>query len=324
MNGTANPLAIWPAAASASAVESDHLILAFTLVILLLTVPIFLAITYFAFRYRQGVAANRTHTSARSDLIELSWMIIPFLLTLLFFVWGARMFIAHRTVPPGALQVNVIGRQWMWKFQHPGGQSEIDDLHLPRGQAVVLHMISQDVIHALYIPALRIQMDVLPDRYTDLWFKADRAGTYHLFCSEYCGTDHSVMDGMLTIMEPADYQDWLSHSGSDTSLAAAGEALFSSYGCAGCHQGQSTVRAPSLVGLYGNPVPLQAGGTLVADDQYIRDKILNPDHNKIAGYKQVMPSFKSVIAEDDLLRLLAYIKSTGLKTGRADDLRSSP
>ena len=259
MSGSANPLDIWPAAASASAVESDYLIWAFTLLILVLTVPIFVATTYFAFRYRQGVKADRTHTGLRSNLLELSWMIIPFVLTLFFFGWGLKVFIQHKTVPPGALQVNVIGRQWMWKFQHPGGQSEIENLHLPRGQNVVLRMISQDVIHALYIPALRIQMDVLPDRYTTLWFKADRTGTYHLFCSEYCGTDHSVMGGMLIIMEPSDYEKWLAQSGSDQTLVAAGEVLFSSYGCAGCHQTQSTVRAPSLVGLFGKPVPLEAG-----------------------------------------------------------------
>ena len=324
MNGAGNPLDIWPAAASASAVESDYLILAFTIVILFLTVPIFLAITYFAFKYRQGVKADREHSEERSVAIELSWMIIPFVLTLFFFFWGARMFIAHKTVPPGALQVDAIGRQWMWKFQHPGGQSEINDLHLPSGQDVVLRMISQDVIHALYIPALRIQMDVLPDRYTTMWFKADKPGTYHLFCSEYCGTDHSVMGGLLTIMSPSDYESWLNRSGSDTTLASAGEALFLSYGCSGCHQNQSTVRAPSLVGLYGRPVPLEAGGTVTADDSYIRDKIQNPDDNKIAGFKQVMPRFKSVIPEDDLMRLVAYIKSTGLKTGSADDLRSAP
>ena len=324
MNGTGNPLSIWPAAASASAVEADHLILAFTVVILLLTVPIFVAITYFAVRYRAGKTANRTHSDARSNLVELSWMIIPFVLTLGFFFWGARIFDEHRHVPPGALQVNVIGRQWMWKFQHPGGQSEIDNLHVPLGQPVLMRMISQDVIHALYVPALRIQMDVLPDRYTEMWFKADKAGTFHLFCSEYCGTDHSVMDGELTIMQPTDYQDWLSHSGSDATLAAAGEALFMSYGCSGCHADHSTIRAPTLAGLYGKPVPLEAGGTVTADDSFIRDKILMPDTNKIAGYRQVMPGFKGLIAEDDLIRLVAYIKASGQKTGEADDLHNAP
>ena len=324
MNGAGNALDIWPRAASASAVESDHLILAFSVLTLFLTVPIFVAITWFALRYRQGVKANRQHGEARSSAIEMTWMIGPFLLTLFFFVWGARMFIAHKTLPAGALQVDAIGRQWMWKFQHPGGQSEIDDLHVPAGQDVVLHMISQDVIHALYIPALRIQMDVLPDRYTDMWFKADKPGTYHLFCSEYCGTDHSVMGGMLTVMDPADYGQWLGRSGSAVTLAAAGESLFASYGCSGCHGGQSTARAPSLAGLYGRPVPLEDGRTVVADDSYLRRKILDPDGDLIAGYRQVMPSFKGVIAEDDLLRLVAYIKSTGLRTGSADDIRDAP
>ncbi len=247
MNGVGNPLAIWPKAASASAVEADHLILSFTVLTLLLTVPIFVGFTWFAIKYRKGQQVDRTHAEVRSSALEMTWMIGPFLLTLFFFAWGATLFLGHKTLPPGALQVDAIGRQWMWKFQHPGGQSEINDLHVPVGQNVVLHMISQDVIHALYIPALRIQMDVLPDRYTDMWFKADRPGTYHLFCSEYCGTDHSVMGGSLTIMTAADYQRWLGRSGSDGTLPAAGEALFSSYGCAGCHAGPID-RAGALAG----------------------------------------------------------------------------
>ena len=317
MNGAGNPLAIWPAAASASAVEADHLILSFTVLTLLLTVPIFVGFTWFAIKYRKGQKVDRSHGKVRSSAIEMTWMIGPFLLTLFFFGWGATMFIGHKTLPAGALQIDAIGRQWMWKFQHPGGQSEINDLHVPVGENVVLHMISQDVIHALYVPALRIQMDVLPDRYTDMWFKADKPGTYHLFCSEYCGTDHSVMGGTITIMTPADYQGWLGRAGSNTTLSAAGETLFSSYGCAGCHAGGSTVRAPSLAGLYGRPVPLEGGGSVTADDSYLRDKILYPDHHLVAGYRQVMPSFKGVIAEDDMLRLVAYIKSLSLKTGSA-------
>ena len=308
-------LEFWPTAASASAVEADHLILSFTVLTLFLTAPIFISFTYFAIRYRRGVKADRRHDEVRSSAIEMTWMIGPFVLTLFFFAWGAQLFMHHKTLPAGGLQIDAIGRQWMWKFQHPGGQSEIDDLHVPVGQDVIMHMISQDVIHAFYLPALRIQMDVLPDRYTNLWFKADKVGSYHLLCSEYCGTDHSVMGGTITVMEPADYQRWLGASGSDMSLASAGEELFQSYGCSGCHQGQSTVRAPSLVGLYGKPVPMEDGRTVVADDSYIRDKILNPNDNLVAGYKQVMPAFKGVIAEDDLLRLVAYIKSTGVKTG---------
>ena len=310
MNGEGNPLAIWPQAASHAASQADYLILGFTVVTLMLTVPIFVSITYFAFKYRAGRVVDRTTSDDRSVAIELSWMLIPFFLTLIFFVWGAKLFSEQKNTPPGALVVDAIGRQWMWKFQHPGGQSEINDLHVPVGQPVVIHMISQDVIHALYVPALRIQMDTIPGRYTDMWFKADKVGDYHLFCSEYCGTDHSVMGGTISIMKPADYEKWLTHSTSSQSLVAAGEALFQSYGCSGCHGGNSTVKAPSLVGLFGKPVPLEAGGTVVADDGYIRNKILNPNGNKIAGYKQNMPAYAGKIAEDDLIRLVAYIKAS--------------
>ena len=311
MNGENNPLAIWPQSASHVAAQADYLILAFTVVTLLLTVPIFLGITYFAFKYRSGRNVNRDTSDERSTVIELSWMLIPFFLTLIFFVWGAVLFSHQNNPPADAMQITAIGRQWMWKFQHPTGQSEINDLHVPEGQPVVIRMISQDVIHALYIPALRIQMDTIPGRYTQLWFKADKSGSFHLFCSEYCGTDHSEMGGTLTIMKPADYQKWLSQTASGTTLVAAGETVFQSYGCSGCHRQGSTVKAPSLAGLYGKPVPLEAGGTILADESYLRDKILEPDQHKMAGYTQNMPSYKGKIAEEDLIRLVAYIKSLG-------------
>ena len=308
MNPSDYPLALWPAAASASAVDTDHLIFAFTILTLLLVGPIFIAVAIFALRYRESVKANRFFRHDRDRMLELSWMIIPFLLTLVFFVWGARAFDAHKHPPANATQIEAIGRQWMWKFQHPGGQAEINNLHVPVGDPILINMISQDVIHSLYIPALRIQMETLPGRYTQLWFKADRPGAYRILCSEFCGTDHSVMDGLLTVMPQADYAAWLATAGSDQNLAAAGKALFASYGCSGCHGPGGTVRAPSLAGLYGNPVPLEDGRVVTADASYIRDKILNPDNNKIAGYKQVMPSFKGLIPEDDMIRLLAYVK----------------
>ena len=310
MNPSDYPLALWPAAASSNAVEADHLILSFTVLTLLLVGPIFIAIAWFALRYRDGEKVNREYSDKKDRVLELSWMIIPFVLTLGFFVWGARMFDTEQHPPANAMEISAIGKQWMWKFQHPGGQGEINDLHVPTGQPILIRMISQDVIHSLYIPALRIQMETLPGRYTQLWFTADRPGTYRLYCSEYCGTDHSAMDGLLTVMTPSDYAAWLAQSSSDISLASGGARLFSSFGCAGCHAGTSTVRAPSLIGLYNQPVPLERGGTVIANDTYLRDKILNPNHNKIAGYKQVMPSFAGQIPEDDLIRLIAYIKNS--------------
>ena len=308
MNGQPAALDLWPAGASASAVETDHLIWLFTALTLVLVVPIFLGITFFAVRYREGRLVNRRYREDRDRTLELGWMIIPFVLTLIFFVWGARMFVGHKHPPGNATVIQAIGRQWMWKFEHPGGQAEINDLHVPTGQPILINMISQDVIHSLYIPAMRIQMETLPGRYTQLWFKADKPGVYHILCSEFCGTDHSVMGGLLTVMTPAEYGQWLEQAkGTGANLAEAGGRLFAAYGCGGCHANEK--RAPSLAGLYEKQVLLADGGSVRADDAYLRDKILNPDHDKMAGYKQVMPSFNGAISEDEMVRLIAFIKS---------------
>jgi cytochrome c oxidase subunit 2 len=303
-----HPLALWPAAASLGAVEVDWLILAFTLVTLLLTVPIFVAITYFALRYRAGRNADRTHSEGRNVKVELSWMLIPFAMTLAFFLWGAKIFNTEQHPPADAMHIEAIGRQWMWKFEHEGGQAEINDLHVPAGKDILVNMISQDVIHSLYLPALRLQMETLPDRYTQLWFKANRPGVYRLYCSEYCGTDHSKMDGNLYVMRPADFAKWLVEDGSTQSLAAVGARLYTAFGCAGCHGAGSRV-APSLAGIYGAEVPLASGGTALADDTWLRRKILNPDSDKLAGYAQVMPSFEGILKEDDLSHIVAYIRT---------------
>ena len=313
MNPSKSVLQLWPPAASDIAGQTDWLILCFTVLTVLLVIPIFIGITAFAVRYRDGKQVNRRHREDRDRYLEVSWMLIPFILTLIFFAWGASIFMTHKTPPANATRIEAIGRQWMWKFQHPGGQAEINDLHVPMGEPIEINMISQDVIHSLYIPALRLQMETLPNRYTRIWFTADRPGIYRILCSEFCGTDHSVMGGLLTVMTPGDYAEWLRQAGVSESLASAGKRLFSSYGCSGCHLGTSTVRAPSLVGLYGKPVPMEAGGTVIADASYLRDKILHPDRNKIAGYKQVMPSFEGIIPEADLTKLVAYIEQDGGK-----------
>jgi cytochrome c oxidase subunit 2 len=213
MSPLPSPLDLWPGAASARAVEVDWLIWSFTAVLALLTVPIFLFMTYCAAKYRAGRPADRTHQRARSLKIELSWMLIPFAVSLVFFAWAARIYDSEQHPPPNALQISAMGRQWMWKFQHPGGQAEINDLHVPVGEPVEINLFSQDVVHALYIPALRVQMDAIPGRETHLWFKADEPGAYLLYCSEYCGTDHSRMDGTLYLMKPSDYQAWLRSAG---------------------------------------------------------------------------------------------------------------
>ena len=313
-----SPLELWPASASSVAVESDYLILAFTVLTLLLTVPVFLAISYFAVRYREGVDADRDTSNERSFLIEISWMLIPFLLTLIFFVWGAKIFVESKNPPPDAMTVEAIGRQWMWKYQHPTGQSEINDLHVPIDQPIRIRLTSQDVIHAFYLPALRIQMGVVPGRTTELWFKANRTGTYRLYCSEYCGTDHSLMGGNLTIMTQGQYQEWLTHSGAQQSAPAAGQALYESYGCASCHDPGAVVKAPRLAGLYGRQVELEGDRRVTADEDYLRAKILNPNENRLAaGYKPIMPSFAGVIPADDLTRIVDYLKAYHSTEGEA-------
>lgn len=216
--------------------------------------------------------------------------------------------------PENTLDINVVARQWMWKTQHPGGRREINELHVTAGTPVRLTMISQDVIHSFYVPALRQKMDVLPDRYTSMWFEANRPGRYLLECAEFCGTDHSAMRGELVVMEPAAYERWLRVGQPDDTLAETGARLFRSYGCSGCHAGNATVRAPRLEGLFGRPVPLAEGGTTIADRQYIRDSILLPNRHVVAGYEPIMPSFRDQIGEEDMLALIAYIQSLGRET----------
>jgi cytochrome c oxidase subunit 2 len=299
---------LWPPQLSEHAAQVDLLLLLFTLLLFCLVVPIGFALVYFIIKYRAGSSADRRHNVTRSIRLEIAWAAIPFVLTLVFFVWAARLYFDLFNPPDDALEITVVAKQWMWKFQHPTGQREINVLHVPAGQPVVLSMISQDVIHSLFIPALRIKHDVLPNRYTQMWFEAQTPGEYLLECAEFCGTDHSAMDGRVVVMEPATYQRWLEESDVDLSLAARGAELFRSYGCSGCHTAGSVARAPRLEGVFGRPVPLAGGGTVIADEQYIRDSILLPNRQIVAGYEPIMPSFQGQIDEEDLISLVAYIR----------------
>ncbi|MGO4567621.1 cytochrome c oxidase subunit II [Rhizobium sp. 2YAF20] len=306
---------LWPASISGYSHQVDLLVVCFTVLIVALSAPVFILIVVFAARYRRGRAANRKHPVNRNVVAEVSWSAIPFLALIGFYVWSTELFAGLHRPPTGELEIDVVAKQWMWKFQHPEGQAEIDELHVPTGQPVKLTMASQDVIHSLFIPALRIKQDVVPGRYTGLWFTADKPGTYRLACSQYCGTNHSEMIGSFVAMKPADYAKWLSQSSNDPSLAAEGAALFRGRGCSGCHGPASTVHAPSLVGLYGKPVPLQSGEVVVADDEYLRDSILLPQSQIVAGYPSIMPTFQNVLSEEDTLKIVAYIKS--LRPGEA-------
>jgi cytochrome c oxidase subunit 2 len=300
---------LWPATASSYAHQVDILLLFLWLLAAALSAPVVVALGAFTLRYRRGRDVDRTHRPDRNVGLEVSWALIPFLLTLVFFTWAAKLYFDQSRPPPGALEISVLAKQWMWKFQHPGGQREIDELHVPANRPIKLTMISEDVIHSLFFPALRIKQDVLPARYTILWFDADRPGVYKLLCAEFCGTSHSEMGGRIIVMEPAAYEQWLERTPSDLSLAASGAALFRSLGCSGCHVSSPAVHAPPLEGVFGHPVPLASGQVVIADEGYIRDSILLPKKDVVAGYEPIMPSFENRLSEEQLIQLVAYIKS---------------
>jgi cytochrome c oxidase subunit II len=280
------------------------------------TILIFILIVTFAARYRHGRAADRSQPPVVGKRMEAFWLGIPFLLGMAMFVWGAILFYHIYEPPRDAMEVYVVGKQWMWHAQHSEGRAEINALHVPLGRAVKLIMTSQDVIHSFYVPAFRVKQDVLPGRYTSLWFEPARVGRYHLFCAEYCGTNHSAMGGWVEVMEPVEFQQWLSQGGAGPSMAEEGERLFVQHHCAGCHRGSQIVSAPRLEGVYGRPVPIQDGRDVhfvPADERYIRDSILRPKAEVVAGYEPLMPSFEGQISEQDLLKIIAYIKSIGAK-----------
>lgn len=268
-----------------------------------------LFILFFCIRYRRGSRADRTPAQLPQKSIEITWIVIPLLIFMGIFIWAGVVYFQMARPPQDALEVHVIGRQWMWKLQHSNGRREINELHVPLHKAVVLLMISQDVIHSFYVPAFRIKQDVVPGRYTRQWFVATKPGIYHLFCAEYCGTDHSKMIGKVIVLEPSEYARWLAAEPEPESLIAAGKGLFLSRGCAGCHTPGGTFRAPSLQGIYQKPVALTSGGTVVADEAYLRDSILLPNKDVVAGFEPIMPTFQGQLTEEEVLQLIAYLKS---------------
>jgi cytochrome c oxidase subunit II len=272
---------------------------------------IFLLILYFAIKYRRRPGHTRAQQVGTHNLLETAWILIPLAITMVVFVWGAKLYAMVMLSPPAnALEVYAIGKQWMWKFQHPGGQREIDTLHVPVGHAVKLTMTSQDAIHSFYVPAFRIKMDVVPGRYTTIWFEASKPGVYHLFCAEYCGTNHSRMRGEVIALPPTQYQEWLRSNREVEPMAAVGARLYRQMGCAMCH---GTGLAPALEGIFGSSVQLANGKRVLADEAYMRESILNPRAQLVAGYAPIMPTFQGQLSEEDLTQLVAYIKSLAQK-----------
>ena len=266
-------------------------------------------IVYYAVRFRRRSADSVGARIHGGMLLEITWTIVPLVIAMVIFVWGANVFFAMSTPPAETLNVYVVGKQWMWKFQHLDGQREINELHVPVGRAVKLIMTSEDVIHDVFVPAFRVKADVVPGRYTNLWFQPTRPGRYHLFCAEYCGTRHSGMTGEVIVMEPDAYEAWLSGGAVEGSLASAGEKLFSDLACNTCHRPDTQGRGPDLQDLFGKTQVLQDGASVTADEAYIRESILNPRAKIVAGFQPIMPTFQGQVSEEGVLELVEYVKS---------------
>lgn len=300
-----------PERASTLAGPVDGLFLAVFLVTGLVALAVAGLIAFFAVRYRQGSAADRSAPPAGNRVLEIAWIVAPLLIFLAFYLWAAWDYTRFYRPPADAMPVFVVAKQWMWKLEHQNGRREIDELHVPLGRPVRLVMASQDVIHSFFVPAFRIKQDVVPGRYTSLWFTATRAGEYRLFCAEYCGSQHAAMGGRIVVLPPADFARWLAAGDAGTGIAARGFELFRRYGCSGCHDPRSSVHAPDLNGLLGRTVHLADGRSLVADENYVRDAILLPKKDVVAGFEPIMPSFAGQIGEEDLMAIIEYLRSTG-------------
>jgi cytochrome c oxidase subunit 2 len=299
---------LWPPTASSHALWEDLLYIFLVAVCVAMTILIFTVVVVFATKYRRRHGREATQIEG-SLLLEIGWTVIPLGIMMVMFVGGAVLYFHMRTPPRDASEVYVVAKQWMWKLQHVEGQREINELHVPVGRNVRLIMTSQDVIHSFYVPAFRVKMDVVPGRYTTMWFRPTRAGTYHLFCAQYCGTMHSGMIGDVVVMEPADYQAWMSGGPVTGSLAENGQALFQQLGCSTCHRFDVQGRGPNLTGVFGQPVQLQDGRTVTADEDYIRESILNSQAKIVSGFQPIMPVFQGQISEEQLNAMVAYVKS---------------
>ncbi len=306
---------LFPDQAAAGAVEVDHLYYFLIAVSLVMTVGIFLAIAIFAIKYRRRSPTEIPKQIEGSMRLEIAWSVIPFLIMLVMFGWGAKIFFdEYAGAPKNAYSIYVVGKQWMWKVQYPEGNREINELHVPVGRPVKITLASEDVIHSFFIPAFRVKHDVVPGHYDDIWFTATKPGRYHIFCAEYCGTEHSGMIGWVTAMEPTAFQNWVSGGGAEGSMASQGEKLFEQLGCSTCHLLDEQGRCPVLRGVYGSEVLLDDGNTVLADDAYIRESILQPNAKIVAGFhKDVMPTFQGQVTEENVLQLIEYVKSLSMK-----------
>ena len=301
---------LWPEQASTVAPGVDALMTFMCIVCGGVSVLTFFVIFILAIKYRRTPENQLAQDYEPPKALEAAWIIIPFIIFMFMFVWGSWLYFRIQRVPDNAIDIYATGKQWMWKFQHASGQREINTLHVPVGRPIRITLASEDVIHSLFFPVFRVKADVLPNRYKTMWFQATKTGRFHIFCAEYCGTQHSGMIGWVEVMEPVDYQKWLA-GGAEGSLASQGEKLFQKYACNTCHTNDATGRGPALLGLYGTTVTLSNNATITADENYIRESILNPQAKVVKGFAPVMPTFQGQVSEDDLLKLVSYVHSLG-------------
>ena len=308
---------LWLPAASANAPDTDRLLWALLLISFAVLALVFTLLLRYIIKYRASNPLDRGAEGKKSWRFEVAWTAATLAVFFGLFVWGAELYVRLFRPPQQALKIYVVGKQWMWKVEHAGGQREINALHVPLGRPVELLLTSEDVIHDFSIPAFRLKHDVLPDRYEMLWFIATKPGRYALYCTQFCGLDHSKMTGAVVVLPPPEYADWLARNGGTATLAAQGAALYMRFGCSGCHgsngagsaQSGGTVRAPALAGLFGAPVPLADGTVVEADESYLHDAIVLPRQQVVAGYAPLMPSYSGQIDEEDIIKLIAYIRS---------------
>ena len=312
-----------PESASTYSAEVDALYFYISGVTVFFTLLISFVVTFFVVKYRRRNAFEIPRPIEGSMKLETLWSVIPLLIAMTIFFWGAKIYYHQYRPPQNAIEVYVVGKQWMWKFQHATGQREINELHIPVGRKVRLIMATEDVIHDVFVPAFRIKADVVPGRYTTEWFEATKPGRYHFFCAEYCGMNHSGMGGYVVVMEPTEFENWLSGNANQMSPAAAGQQMFESLGCASCHGANAEGgRGPALQGLYGNNAVLNNGQTVRADEGYVRESILNPQAKIVTGFGGIMPSFQGQLSEEQLLQLVAYVKS--LSTPKTEAATAKP
>lgn len=305
---------LMPEQASSYAAELDLLFFLLVGLTVVFTVLVGALVIFLAVKYRRGSPADRSRAVDHHTGLELAWSIPPLILGLAVFFWNASLFGRMRTIPDNALEIFVIGKQWMWHLQHPNGVRENNELHVPLGRPIKLTMISQDVIHNFRIPAFRTQRDVIPGTYTQQWFEPTRLGRYRFYCSQFCGTEHSKMTGWVTVMEPEEYERWLANGGNVKrpvqTMAQAGGELYEKLQCGNCHEANSTVRGPSLLAIYGKQRALTNGQTVTADHTYLRESLVDPYAKIVKGYEQTMPAYKD-LSEENILQLVEYMKTLG-------------